>query len=252
MVGIVTVVRVVHDGLGHGGESRREPWRRLAAIAVDLVSFGLKWLKTVSTRSSPTWSAWDLADGQGKAGLCRRGRCQLAVASVAVAKVNIRAAVGISLPWSESSCRRKGPRRRRDHGHHKYISRGRSCRGQININSRSVGGALICRAMGEFQPSEVGEWERIGSSGDSRIFSRWIFGRRSVVLDVCAYAEYFSGFPPVRCGRLSPGSEAQNFGRPFLWADCPRRNRVVKFQISGGVITEVVAINPRYIGDAYI
>lgn len=246
------MVRVVHDGLGHGGESRREPWRRLAAIAVDLVSFGLKWLKTVSTRSSPTWSAWDLADGQGKAGLCRRGRCQLAVASVAVAKVNIRDAVGISLPWSESSCRRKGPRRRRDHGHHKYISRGRSFRGQINVNSRSVGEDLIGRAMGEFQPSEVGEWERIGRSGDSRIFRGGFFSRRSVALDVCAYGEYFSDFPPVRCGRLSPGSEAQNFGRPFLWADYSPQNPSVKCQISGGVITEAGTINPRCIGDAYI
>ena len=52
--------------------------------------------------------------------------------------------------------------------------------------------------------------------------------------------------------RLYPGSEAQNFGRPFLWADCPLQNRAVKSQISGGAITEAVAINPRCIAYAYI
>lgn len=63
-------------------------------------------------------------------------------------------------------------------------------------------------ARGEFQPSEVGEWERIGSGGDSRIFRGGFFIRRSVALDVCAYGEYFSDFAAVGRGRLSPGSEA--------------------------------------------
>lgn len=115
-----------------------------------------------------------------------------------------------------------------------------------------MGEALICRAMGEFQPSEVGERERIGRDGDSRIFRGGFFGRRSVALNVCAYGEYFSDFPPVRCGRPSPGSESQNFWHHFLWAHCPPQNRAVKSQISGGVITEAVAVNPRCIGDAYI
>ena len=88
---------------------------------------------------------------------------------------------------------------------------------------------MICRAMGEFQPPAVREWERIGSGGNSRIFRGGFFSRRSVALDVCAYGEYFSDFAVVGRGRLSPGSEARFFGHPFLWADYPLQNRAFKF-----------------------